>query len=203
METQLQDIIDKIHDEGVKGAEERARQIVESAEKQARETVDKAKTEAQSIVKQAEQEAQKHRAAGDAALKQSSRDLLLAVRTRLTELFDSVQREQVGEALSADRMGSIIAELVQSWSSSSDDRFEVLVSEKDRDAVEASMRSALSDKLKNGVDLRPVRGVNAGFRVGTKDGAAYYDFTDETLAELLAAYLNPRLAEIMKNAAQE
>lgn len=202
METQLQDIIEKIHNEGVKGAEERARSIVEAAEKQAKETVDKARAQAEEIVRTAEQEAAKHQAAGDAALKQASRDLLLAVRTELTRLFESVQEQEVGSAMTPERMGSMIADLVQSWASSGDDRFEVLVKDDERDAVEKAMRSALSAKLKDGVEVRPVRGISAGFRIGTADGASYYDFTDETIAELLAAYLNPRLAEIMKSATQ-
>lgn len=200
METQLQDIIEKIHDEGVKGAEQRAREIIEHAEKQAMQKVEQARSEAESIVKSAEQEAQKQRAAGEAALKQASRDLLLSVKTQLTTLFETVQREAAGQALSADRMSSILADMVSNWSSGSADSLEVLVAEKDRDELEKGLRAALNAKLADGVEIRPVRGIAAGFRIGSKDGAAFYDFTDESLAEVLSAYLNPRLADIMKSA---
>ncbi|MEX2443074.1 MAG: V-type ATP synthase subunit E family protein [Alkalispirochaeta sp.] len=203
METQLQDIIDKIHDEGVKEAEQRARKIVESAEKQAREKVDHARSEADEIIKEAKEEAAKHTAAGEAALKQASRDLLLSVRKQLTSLFETVQEQAVGDALTPERMASIIADMVQAWSTSGSDQFEVLVNEQDREGLETALRSALAEKLKKGVDVRPVRGITAGFRVGTQDGSAYYDFTDETLAELLSAFLNPRLAELMKSATKE
>jgi V/A-type H+-transporting ATPase subunit E len=54
----------------------------------------------------------------------------------------------------------------------------------------------------SGLDVRPVSGIAAGFRIGEKGGAAYYDFSAESIGELLSAYLNPRLAEIMKRAAQ-
>lgn len=203
METELQNIIDKIHDEGVKEAENRARKIVESAEKQAREKVDHARQEAEQIIAQAKADAAKHQAAGEAALKQASRDLLLSVRTELTNLFDEVQKAAVGDALTPERMASVIADMVQAWSTSGSDEFEVLVNEQDRDGLERSLRAALSEKLKKGVDVRPVRGITAGFRIGTQDGSAYYDFTDETLAELLASFLNPRLAELMKSATKE
>jgi V/A-type H+-transporting ATPase subunit E len=203
METQLQNIIDKIHDEGVKEAENRARKIVESAEKQAREKVDHARAQAEQIVKEAEEEAAKHKAAGEAALKQASRDLLLSVRTELTSLFETVQKEAVGNALTPERMASVIADMVQAWSTSGSDQFEVLVTEKDRDGLESALRSALAEKLQKGVDVRPVRGIAAGFRIGTKDGSAYYDFTDEALVQLLSAFLNPRLTELMKSATKE
>ncbi|MFW5827008.1 MAG: V-type ATP synthase subunit E family protein [Alkalispirochaeta sp.] len=203
METQLQNIIDKIHDEGVKEAEQRARKIVESAEKQAREKVDHARQQADEIIQQAEQEAQKHRAAGEAALKQASRDLLLSVRKEVTRLFETVQKEAVDRSLTADRTAEIIAGMVQAWSTSGSDHFDVLVNEKDQKDLETALRSELAEKLQSGVDVRPVRGIAAGFRIGTKDGSAYYDFTDESLAELLSAFLNPRLAELMTSAVKE
>jgi V/A-type H+/Na+-transporting ATPase subunit E len=203
MDTQLQDIIQKIHNEGVQEAEARARQIIESAEKQAKERVDRAKKEAQSIRQDAEKEAQKSQAAGEAALKQASRDLLLAVKKDLTALFEKVQKEAVGEGLTVERMGEIITLIVTSWMKGDNDSFDVLVSEKDRDALEKDLRKRLTDKLKGGYEVRPVRGISAGFRISSGDSGAYYDFTDEAISELLAAYLNPRLAEVMQNAAKE
>ena len=200
MDTQLQDIIEKIHSEGIKGAEERTRQIIDSAEKQAQATLDRAREQADRIVKEAREEAARAKSAGEAALKQASRDLLLAVRTELTTLFGSVQREEVATALTPERMADLITHLVRSWSASESDGIEVLVAEGDRDALEASLHKALSQTVAAGVEIRPVKGITAGFRIGSKDGASYYDFTDETLADLLAAYLNPRLAELMRNA---
>lgn len=200
MDTQLQDIIEKIHSEGIKGAEERTRQIIDSAEKQAQETIKRAREQAEGIVKEAGEEAARTKAAGEAALKQASRDLLLAVRTELTTLFGSVQREEIAAALTPDRMADLIAQLVKTWSTSESDGIEVLIGENDRTALEASLQKALSATLAKGVEVRPVKGLTAGFRIGSKDGSSYYDFTDETLADLLAAYLNPRLAELMRNA---
>ena len=203
MDTQLQDIITKIHDEGVKEAEQRAKRIVESAEHQAKERVDRAKAEADQIRTDAEQEAARSKAAGEAALKQASRDLLLSVQKDLTALFEQIQKDAVGESMTADRMGDIITKLVDAWMKEDTEQLNVLVSEKDRDALESALKKRLADRLKKGYEVRPVRGINAGFRVGGGDSAAYFDFTDETIAGLLAAYLNPRLAELMQNAGKE
>lgn len=198
MDTQLQEIISKIHDEGVKEAEERARQIIESAEKQAKERIDRAKAEAETIRAEAHRDAEKTKAAGDAALKQASRDLLLSVKKELTALFETVQKEAVGETMTAETMASIISSFVESWMKNESDSLEVLVAEKDRDGLEKALTARLAKKLSGGYEVRPVRGINAGFRVGSGDSAAFFDFTDETIGELLAAYLNPRLAELMR-----
>jgi V/A-type H+-transporting ATPase subunit E len=53
------------------------------------------------------------------------------------------------------------------------------------------------------VELKFDRSLDAGFRISNKDGSAYYDFSAESVAELFSAYLNPRLAETLKNAVKE
>ena len=52
-------------------------------------------------------------------------------------------------------------------------------------------------------EITPVRGLGAGFRIGTKDGVAYFDFTGDSVEEVLIAFLNPRLTEIMREAVAE
>jgi V/A-type H+-transporting ATPase subunit E len=56
----------------------------------------------------------------------------------------------------------------------------------------------LSAELKKGVELKSDRNLAAGFRIANRDGSAYYDFSAESVAELLSAYLNPHLAETLK-----
>lgn len=199
METQLQDIITKIHDEGVKGAEERARAIIEHAEKQAQEQVRNAKSEAEQIVKEAKQEAARMQSAGEAALQQAGRDLLLSVQKQLNTLFNTIMKEAAAETLTSEKMSAIVADLVAKWYESGEDNLTVLVPEKERDALEKALRGRLGKRVQEGVSIKPVRSMPAGFRIVARDGAAYYDVTDGTLAELLSAYLNPRLTEIMRN----
>jgi len=203
METQLEDIIQKIQDEGVAAAEARAKEITALAEKQAAQKIQAAQDEAATIVKDAEKERDRLIASGESALQQAGRDLILAVQKRVTAMFESVVDESLGAALSSERIGEIVVALVQAWNDNQDGTFEVLVPQSQREAIETTVRKALSDKVAAGVDIRPVSSITAGFRIGRRDGAVYYDFSSESLAEMLAAFLNPRLSEIMKNAAGE
>ncbi|TVR68096.1 MAG: V-type ATP synthase subunit E [Spirochaetaceae bacterium] len=202
METQLQDIIAKIHDEGVKGAEERAHAITEQAEKQAQEQISKARSEAERIVKEAKQEAARLQSAGEAALQQAGRDLLLSVQKKLNSLFETVMKDAAAEALSPEKMAGIIAALVEKWYEAEEDDLTVLVPEKDRDALEKTLRSRLGKKMQEGVSVKPVRSMATGFRIATGDGSSYYDVTEGTLTDLLSAYLNPRLTAIMRDAGE-
>ncbi len=202
MDTQLQDIIAKIHDEGVKGAEERAHAIIEHAEKQAQEQIRNARTEAEKIVKDAKQEAARLQAAGEAALQQAGRDLILSVEKQLNELFATVMKEASADALSSDKVAGIVATLVEKWYEAEQDDLTVLLPEKERDALEKTLRSKLGKKLQDGVTIKPVRSMTSGFRIASGDGSSYYDVTDGTLTELLSAYLNPRLTGIMRESTE-
>ncbi len=203
METQLDDIIRKIQDEGVSAAENRGREIIEAAEKQAAQRVQAAQQEAAGIIKDAELERDRMVAAGEQALAQAGRDLSLAVQKQIESIFNAVMESAVGESLSPDKVGEIVAALIAAWQTKESGTFEVLVPDNDKAALEKTIRAKLGDKIGAGVEVRPVANLAAGFKVGTKDGAVYYDFSAGSLAEMLSAFLNPRLGEIMKKATAE
>jgi V/A-type H+-transporting ATPase subunit E len=197
MDVQVQEIIQKIREDGVKDAENRAKEIISSAEKQASERLDNAKKQAEKIVSDAEQETQRMKQAGEASLAQAGRDLVLAVRQEVTELFERVIRSQVADALNPDTVGTIIAGLVEAWSKTGEESFEALVPEDQRDAIRKTMLDKLAKRLSDVIELRPVKTIATGFQIGARDGSAHYDFSDQAVAEMLAQYLNPHLAHLL------
>lgn len=202
MEVDVKEIIDRIHAEGVKSAEERAREIIERAEQRAREIRDQANRDAEASKAAAEAEIAKRQAAADAALRQASRDLILSVRQKLQSIFAAVTQEGVAAAMSPAQMATIISTIVTKWAQEGTDEVTVLVSESDRSALESALRASLASTLKGGATVRPVEGLTAGFRISEGDDVAAVDFSAATIAELLAAYLNPRLAAVMSAAAE-
>ncbi|MFP4330706.1 MAG: V-type ATP synthase subunit E [Spirochaetaceae bacterium] len=198
MDTQLQEIIDTIKSEGVKSAEARKQEIIENANSKAKSIIEEAKKEAESIVSKAKQEAEKQEASGKAALEQAGRDLVLSVRSEIEKLFDRVINEATGEALSGDKLADAIVAALSSWDESKLADLEILLPEKEQKNVESGLKARLRDAVKKGVEIKPVSSVGAGFRISTKDGSAYYDFSDHGIAEMLSAFVGPRLAEILK-----
>lgn len=194
MDAQLQDIIDKIHQEGVKSAEEKAAQIIKEAKKKAASILVDSRKEAESIISDATAEADRARSSGEAALAQAGRDLVLSVRSEISALFQRLVAEEAGAGLSPERMGEIVAALITKWGGGA----EILVAEKDVKALESALTAKLAKAFKSGVTVRPLKTISAGFRIGRGDGSVHYDFSDESIAEMLSQYLNPKLAEVMK-----
>ena len=54
--------------------------------------------------------------------------------------------------------------------------------------VSESLKAELADEVKKGLEIRPTKGVNAGFRLASKDGSGYFDCTDEAIAEMMMPY---------------
>ena len=202
MDVQLQELIDKIKKDGVASAEAAASDIIAQAEKKAAALIAEAEDKAASVIKNAKAETERLEKAATDAVRQAGRNLLISFRDGINAQLDAFIKAETAKSYSPDILKTLIPETVKLWASKSEaESVAVLLPEKDLKVLEASVRSALKDRFAGGIEIKPDSGLTAGFRIGTKDGSAYYDFSAEAVAELFAAYLNPRTAQILKEAA--
>lgn len=202
MDAQLKELIETIKSEGIESAEARAQEIIDQAQSQADDIVKAARHEAEEIRKQAEADAQKAKQSGEAALRQSARDLVLNMENRVTKLFRKLIEQEVAGQYSAELVAEAIVAVVKGWAEKGEASLQIALPEEQLSRVEESLRGKLGDELRSGVSLVPSGRVTSGFRVIEQDGAAYYDFTAEGVAEALSEYVSPRLAGIIREAAK-
>ena len=202
MDVQLQELIDKIKKDGVASAESSAAAIIAEAEKKAAAIISDAEAKAANIVATGKSETARMEKASVDAIRQAGRNLLLSFRDGVNAQLAAIVSAQTEGALSADALKAVVPEAVKAWAANTAaEDISVLLPAKDLAAVEASVQAALKAELAKGVELKADKSLSAGFRIGSKDGAAYYDFSAEAVADLFSAYLNPRTAAIMKEAA--
>ena len=203
MDIQLQELIDKIKKDGVANAEQAASQIIAEAEKKANSIIEEAQKKSDDMVKNAKTEISRLEKASEDAITQACRNMLLGFRDSLISELDSIVQTETEKAFSGDVLKNLVTETVKAWTKNTDaSELSVLLSEKDCTELESGFKTALKAELQNGLEVKTDRTLSNGFRVGIKNGAAYYDYSAESVAELFAAYLNPRVADIMKNAAK-
>jgi V/A-type H+-transporting ATPase subunit E len=203
MDIQLQELIDKIKKEGIESASEEAARLSSQAEGEAKRIVDAARREAADIIARGKADAERAEKAGEAALGQASRNLVLAFKKEIETLLDKIIVLKTEAVYTDEVLKKALPELLKNWGARGSDSLEVLLSEKDRKSLEAYFTGTLASQLNQGLELKTGRGLGAGFRIAEKDGSAYYDFSAESVAELLSAYLNPHLAEILKSAVKD
>ena len=204
MDVQLQGLIDKIKKDGVAAAEKDSAKIIEASEKKAQAIIDEAQEKAAQIIKTAKSETQKMEKASEEAIVQAGRNMLLSFKDSLVGELDKIIQIETGKALAKDVLEKLVPETVKAWAKNADaSELSVLLSEKDLKALEGSLTASLKAEIKNGLEIKPDKTLAAGFRIGVKNGAAFYDYSAEALSEMFAAYLNPKVAGLMKTAAKE
>ncbi|MDR1058771.1 MAG: V-type ATP synthase subunit E [Treponema sp.] len=201
MEIQLQELIDKIKKDGIESASEEAARLKNQAEGEAKRIIEGAQKEAEGIVRQGREEAERAEKAGVAALEQASRNLVLAFKGEIQSLLEKIVGRELERAYGEDTLKAALPDLLKAWAAKGD-ALDLILSEGECEKLRSWFNQKLSAELKQGVELRADRNLGAGFRIAHRDGSAYYDFSAAAVAELLSAYLNPRLAEILKSAAK-
>lgn len=200
---QVEELIDRIKKDGVTAAENSASEKINQAQKEADKIILNAKEEADKILRQAKEETARLEKAGEDAIKQAGRNLLLTFRDSITKELSVLVSEEISKNYSKDMLTKLIPEVIKEWAkNTSAEDVSVLLNEKDLNDVEAGLKAALKAEIEKGLTLKADGSVANGFRIGVKDGAAFYDYSAEAVAELFSAYLNPRIASLMKEAAK-
>jgi V/A-type H+-transporting ATPase subunit E len=200
MDVELGKLIEKLKAEGVEEGRRLGRERIEAAEKEAAALLEQARTEAAAILAKADQGATDFKTKGETAVRQAARDVQLLLKSRILELFERAFRAETAEALKPELIRDLILKAADRFSGS--EGIDVVLSDRDRAAVEALVRAGLGRELQSGVVLKTDPAVRHGFRVALRGRDIYYDFTDETLAEALFALLKPQLRTLLGGTAE-
>ncbi|MCQ2575510.1 MAG: V-type ATP synthase subunit E [Treponema sp.] len=203
MDTQLQELIDKIKKDGVAAAETDAAKIIADANAKADAIKAEADEKASAIIKAAKDEAEKMKKASEEAIVQAGRNMLISFKDSLLVELDAIVKAETEKALAKDVLADLIPETVKAWAKNSDaSELSVLLSEKDLKALESDLTSKLKAEISKGLEIKSDKTLSTGFRIGVQNGAAYYDYSAEVLADMFSAYLNPKVSALMKEAAK-
>ncbi len=204
MDVQLQELVEKIRKDGVDAADAQASEIVNEAKAKAASILNEARAEAESIEKAARADAERLEKAAIASIKQSGRNILISFRDGIVSELSALVSSATGTAMSGDSLRELVPAAVKAWiANSGSGDIAVLLSPSDLEKLESTFKASLKAEMDKGLVLGSDGSLAGGFRIGMKDGSAYYDFSAEAVASLFSSYLNPRVAEILKSASKE
>lgn len=195
MDVKLEKLIEKIKKEGIEEAKKISDSIIKEAQKEATHIIEKANKEAEKIIKDGKTQVEKFQMNGEAALRQAARDSQLLVKQNLLYLFDRVFKKEVAKALKPEFLKELILKIVDKWADESN--VEITINKEDKKKLEAVLFKQLRNELKDKIVIRVSTEISKGFYIGLKNNDIYYDFSDESIAEMLKMYINPGLKEIL------
>lgn len=198
MEHQLQDLIDRIKKDGFEAAELEARQKIQASEAESVRIVKEAQDEAARILAAAKKEADRLVNSGKDALRQAARDLSISVEKDLKSQLDNLLKEAIVSRYDPKVMEDAILVVAKSWANLSTGTA-IVVNQAQADAISASLKGKLAELAKKGMEVKVSPRIKAGFRIQEADGAAYYDFSADTIAEALADFLSASMSGLIKS----
>ena len=202
MDSRVQEILEKIKREAVDEARAESDRLLAEAEARRQEILANAEKEARAITEKARQEARRSEEAGRAALQQAARDLIRSFRGEVEHVISAIVRNETQAGYDEQILKKVIPLVLTAWAEKDGGDLKVLVPEEQLESLETWAAVNLRKTLSGGVELKPLTGLKAGFRIMEKDGAAYSDFSDEAVAEMLAGYLNNHMAALVVEAAR-
>jgi V/A-type H+-transporting ATPase subunit E len=181
MELQIQDLVTSIRKEGVEAANAEAESIIAEAKKKADSIVASAKAEAQQVRDASEKEIAILKESAAVSAEQAKRDAVLAFKTEIQGEFEKILAAGIGKELSGgEGLGKLIRAAV-AGENVGDMAAEV-------SEVSDALKSELAAEIKNGLEIRPTKNVQSGFRLAAKDGSGYFDCSDDGIMEMLMPY---------------
>ena len=199
MADELQALLDRITNDELKKADTEKERILAEAKQQASEIVRQARAEADATRSAAAKEAEMFAKKGQEALHQASRDILISLRAQLESRVSKAVNDLIRGSAKGVELGKIITNLITGFlqSDGRQDDIRILVAEDDLAKVEAVVQACLADDLRANVELAPAHAIAGGFKLAFRQSAVVYDFTDQALAETIAAYVSPKIAAVI------
>ena len=189
----LQELTQKLYQEGLSKGKEEGQAIVEAAKKEAEEIVKKAKEEAQAILDKAARDAESHRVKVEGDVKMASQEAIQTTRAAIENLIvASVVDKPVSEALSSDKyIKEIISEVAKRFSVQESADLALILPESLKASLEPFISGELSKLVGKGVEASFSKKIGAGFKIGPKDGSYFISLTDDAFQALIGEYLRP------------
>ena len=199
MQNKLQELTDKLYNEGLSKGKQEGEEILAKAKVQADEIVAKAKAEAASILAAANKEADDLKTKVQGDLKMAASQSIAATKKDIENLVVAKLTEaDVKNALtSAEFVKEVILAVAKGFNTAEAVDLEVVLPEALKKDLEGFVSKELAMALKGGVEASFSKKISGGFTIGPKDGGYFISFTEDTFNALISEYLRPATKKIL------
>ena len=201
MQNKLQELTDRLYNEGLSKGRQEADQLLAKARQEAQAIVAQAREEAESIRAAAEKQAAETRTMVEADLKMASTQAVSALRQQVENMvITKAVANPVGAALSdSSFVQELIATVVKAFNAANPDGvgLDVILPESKQNALEQAFTNEAVKNLSKGIEVKNVKGLANGFRIGPRDGGYQLSFTGDDFTDLIGEYLRPATKKIL------
>ena len=201
MQNKLQELTDKLYNEGLSKGKQEGEAIVKEATSQADRILNDAKAEAARILAEAQKQAGELQAKVSGDLKLAASQSIAATKQDIEHLLVGKVADAgiTGALTSGDFVKQVIMTVAKAFNPDNAEPADlsVILPETMKKELEPFLRKELAGILNGKVEASFSKKVSGGFTIGPKDGGWFVSFTDETFRELISSYLRPATKKIL------
>ena len=194
----LQELTQKLYNEGLSKGKEEGEAILAKAQAQAQEIVAKAQEEAKAIIEKAQKEAADYKIKVEGDVKMASTQAVQATKAGIENLIVAKALEPAKDVLGSEAfLKEVITAVAKNFSAQESTDLALVLPEKLQKSLEPFITAELTKTLGKGVETTFSKKVNAGFKIGPRDGSYFIDLTDEAFQALIGEYLRPATKKLL------
>ena len=201
MENKLQELTDRLYNEGLSKGRQEADQLLAQARTQAQEIVDNARAEADQIIAKADKKAADIATMVEGDLKMASTQAISALKQQVENMIlTKAVAKPVGAALSDEKfVKELISTVVKAFNAANPDGvgLDVILPASAQNSLEQAFTNEVVKDLSEGIEVTNVKGLPGGFKIGPRDGGYQISFTGDDFTSLVAEYLRPATKKIL------
>lgn len=199
MQNKLQELTEKIYNEGLSKGTQEANQLVAKAKEDASKIIADAKKEAEQIINQATKRGEELKKNAETEVEISIKQVVSALKQDISKLIEAkvIQVPLTDSLKDVDFIKTIIQAALSNWNPNSTGQvaLNVLVPAAQEKELSGFISKKVAATLNQEVTIVADKNLKYGFRIGPKDGSYYIGFSDSDFENLFKEYMRPRIIE--------
>ena len=199
MENKLQQLTQKLYDEGLEKGRAEADKLVADAKAEARKIVAEARAEAEEIVKKAEAKAEDVSKNTMTEISLAGKQAVGRIKSEIASLIiaKATARGVKEAVVDPAFIKEMLVAVAKNWNGSDSGKVELQALLPERKKLDAAFEESAKELLAAGVEVGWSKEVKTGFKVGAKEGGYYISFADADIEALLAEYLRDKVFQLL------
>ncbi|MBR3883819.1 MAG: hypothetical protein IKJ31_03570 [Bacteroidaceae bacterium] len=194
MENKIQELTEKIYNEGVEKGNAEAERIIADAKEKATAMLNEAQEKANEIVAKAHKSAEELENNTRSELKLYGAQAIGALKSETTSMItDAIVKAAVKEALDKDALKNIIVKIVERW----DINEPLVISTSEAEELKKYFATKAKGLLDKGVEIKQVNGLKTSFSIAPADGSYKVNFGEAEFEVFLKSFLRPQMVELL------
>ena len=193
MSNKLQELTDRLYNEGLSKGKEEGEILLFKARKEADEIIANARKQAEDIVTEAENRAAQLKEKAESDIKMASEQALMATKKDIENLLvNALCAEETEKVLSEEKfLKEIILAVAQKFSTQQSEDISLVLPASLKSMLEPWVSTELKKALKKEISVDFSKKFKGGFSIGPQNGSWYISMSDESFKALISEYLRP------------